>query len=177
MCELSPPESWLPVVGYEGLYEVSDLGQVRSLDRTDCRGKSCTGVLLVPMSWGDYLWVRLSRNGRRQARHVHRLVLEAFIGPCPEGMEACHGPGGSLDNSLANLRWDTHAANMEDQRQHGTKALGEGHGNAKLTDVEVDEIRRRVAAGESQRAVAADLGVHNTLVSFIVRRVYWKHVA
>lgn len=119
---MSTAEQWLPVVGHEGAYEVSDRGNVRSLDReiTTKNGKRYTrrGVALAPRRHTQgYPQVHLSGRG---SVSIHRLVLEAFIGPCPTGLEACHNDGNPENNHAANLRWDTHAGNMQDRLAHGT---------------------------------------------------------
>lgn len=116
------PETWKPVLGYEGLYEVSDHGRVRGITRRDAQGRVWPARILSPGDRSRYAVVGLWRDGKQQMAKVHRLVLEAFVGPCPEGKEACHGPAGSGDNSLGNLRWDTRSENMLDQVRHGTHA-------------------------------------------------------
>ena len=127
-----PGERWLPAVGWEGFYEVSDQGRVWSLDRwiTDTLGRKQLhgGRMMIPFpdkgslfpAGGGHLVVTLSRNGKPHQRFVHRLVLEAFVGPCPDGMQGCHGPAGAADNSLPNLRWDTGKANQQDSVREGT---------------------------------------------------------
>lgn len=112
-------ERWLPVPGYEGLYEVSDQGRVRSIDCLDRLGRRRKGRVRVLTRDGYYLKVSLSRDGKLKSFWVHALVLTAFVGPRPEGMECCHGPGGPLDNRLENLRWDTPSANSYDTVSHG----------------------------------------------------------
>lgn len=114
-------EEWRPIPGYEGIYEVSNLGRVRALARLDARGRSRSERIraLVRQPSG-HLTVALRRNGARTTAQVHRLVLEAFVGPCPRGMEACHGNDVPDDNRLANLRWDTRAANQLDSVRNGT---------------------------------------------------------
>lgn len=105
-------ERWLPVRGLESLYEVSDQGRVRSLR---------SGQVLQPARdiHGRHR-VSLYRADRiREQWLVHRLVLFAFIGPPPAGYEACHGPGGSSDHRLINLRWDTSSANKFDTVRDG----------------------------------------------------------
>lgn len=118
-------ERWLPVVDYEGLYEVSDMGSVRSLDRVvRQRGRKdrfFPGVTLAAATnIHGYPMVALCRNGRARSFKVHRLVLEAFTGPAPEGHEACHNNGNRGDARLVNLRWDDHSSNMRDRRRHGS---------------------------------------------------------
>lgn len=114
-------EVWKPVCGYEGKYEVSDHGQVRSLDRLDTAGRPVRGrIMKASTGSSGYKQVDLSGTGGAATKHVHRLVLEAFVGACPDGMEACHGDGGAVDNRLANLRWDSRSENMIDRTRHGT---------------------------------------------------------
>ena len=123
------PEQWKPVVGYEGLYEVSDHGRVRSLDKevksAVCRKGSRIrrGKILQPVRTPKgYLTAALYRNGKasRKRQYVHRLVLEAFTGPCPEGMECRHIDGDSQNNNHSNLQWSTHKENCQDKIDHGT---------------------------------------------------------
>lgn len=111
----------MPVVGYEGIYEVSDLGGVRALPRTDAQG--CKRRLRVfspsPMDAWGHLGVKLRREGVVRSFYVHRLVLEAFVGPCPSGMEGCHWNDVADDNRLPNLRWATKSANRFDCVRNG----------------------------------------------------------
>ena len=107
-------ERWRTVPGFEGFYEVSDLGRVRN---------SRTGHILSPRpEKGGYLRVCLSRANRAQRKElkVHRLVLAAFVGPCPDGMEGCHDDGDPSNNRLDNLRWDTRSGNIADTLTQGT---------------------------------------------------------
>lgn len=118
-------ERWLPVPDYEGLYEVSDQGRVRSLPRGAAtyggRAWSRNGQILKPApSVGSALTVGLSVGGERRTWRVHTLVLLAFVGPRPDGLQCCHGNGDFADNRLGNLRWDTPSSNMIDRFNHGT---------------------------------------------------------
>jgi len=166
-------ERWLPYPGYAGFYEVSDLGNVRSLARTTTRGK----ILKPRISPRGYRLVVLSKYGQHAERRVARMVLETFIGPCPPGQEACHGPGGSLDDSLPNLCWGTKSKNHgEDRVRDGTSNQGERCASAKLTAAIVIECRRRYAAGETQRALAAEFGVDQSSISDAIRGETWGHL-
>lgn len=113
-------EIWRPVVGYPG-YLVSDRGRVRSIDRYDGRGWRIKGRLLrLRVGSKGYLTASLWRSGRGRNRPAHRLVLEAFVGPCPTEMETRHLNGVPSDNRLVNLAWGTRRANAMDKKRHGT---------------------------------------------------------
>lgn len=116
-------EVWRPVVGAEGLYEVSNLGRVRGVDRVDGQGRHWPGRIRALGNTGKYKTVPLYIEGRQTPKIVHRLVLESFVGPCPDGMEACHNDGNPHNNRLDNLRWDTHTENMYDVVRHGRHHL------------------------------------------------------
>ena len=101
-------EVWLPVEGFD--YEVSSMGKVR--------GKN--GELRPLRASDGHFQVALYRDKKPNRKLVHRIVLETFIGPCPEGMETCHGDGNPAHNWLSNLRWGTQGDNMRDRVRHGT---------------------------------------------------------
>lgn len=114
-------EQWRPVVGYEGAYEVSDLGRVRSLDRITDRGRRWRGRLMTPATMpAGYQVVTLWRDGAQRTHLVHRLVLTAFVGPQSARTEVRHGDGDPANNALTNLAWGTHSENQHDQVAHGT---------------------------------------------------------
>lgn len=119
-------ERWRPIAGYEGYYEVSNWGRVRGVPRVVKRSDGVPqvipGVVLqaIPNRFrGGYLQLVLHKNGRRANAKVHRLVLETFVGPCPDGMVACHNDGDVENNYLDNLRWDSASANNWDLVTHG----------------------------------------------------------
>lgn len=99
-------QKWLPVLNFEGLYEISDQADVRSVRR---------GIVLRQYrERKGYRSVSLYRNGRKSTRRVHVLMAEVFLGPRPAGLEVCHGPAGVDDNTPGNLRWDTSKSNSGD---------------------------------------------------------------
>lgn len=121
-----PGERWVPVVGYQDYYEVSDLGRVRGVDRVvpnprtgsqRVRGR----ILKQGRHPKGYPQVHLQANGIDRSQPVHRIVTAAFLGPCPPGQEVRHGPSGQLDNRLTNLSYGTRRENHQDQRRDGTK--------------------------------------------------------
>lgn len=162
-------EEWRPIVGFEGRYEVSDLGRVRGLrfgrvkKDTEKQGKR-------------YRLVGLSKNNRGRSYSVHRLVAEAFHGPCPEGMECCHLNGDPADNRAANLTYATRKENHAHKLLHGTEQIGERHGQARLTDSVVLSIRRRVRCGEQFTALASEFGVTDTCVRRAATGYTWRHL-
>lgn len=122
----------------------------------------------------------------RVEKKVHHLVLEAFVGPCPTGMEGCHFPDRDpSNNNLTNLRWGTRSDNCRDAVIHGTflggvngtKPLGEKHPLAKLTDQDVRAIRAGYKNGDSKEGLARRFGISAKNVRLIVTRMTWRHVA
>ena len=110
-------ERWLPVPGYEGLYLVSDWGRVRSLPRATTSGRI---LKLQPANKLGHLSVALSRQGVVRRHLVHRLVMEAFVGPCPEGQQVRHWDGNPANNKLSNLLYGTPSEDGYDRVRHGT---------------------------------------------------------
>jgi hypothetical protein len=156
-------EIWKPIPDYEGLYEVSDQGRVRSRTRT-----------LRPGRVGGYAHLVLSKRGKRRGFLVHRLVLLAHVGRCPDGHESSHLNGDRCDNRLANLAWETASANNARKHDHGTmpRPRGELAGNAKLTWSDVRAIRSRFPA-ETKAELARAFGVDPTNIAHIVNRRRW----
>ena len=116
-------EKWRPILGFKG-YEVSDMGRVRSLPRKRLDGYCrLEGKMLSVRGTGPGGRPRVSlsrKNNKRAWKLVYRLVLEAFVGPCPKGKEACHYPDRTVTNcKLKNLRWGYHRENAEHMIAHG----------------------------------------------------------
>lgn len=160
------PERWLPVPGWPA-YEVSDLGNVRKGDRP-----------ITAFDQGsNHFQVWLRRGGERKQLYVHRLVLTAFVGQCPPGMQCRHLDGNGANNRLDNLRWGTPSENNIDQLRHGTFP------HRKLTDEQVAEIRATYTGGNRtarvREALAARFGVTPRTIQFAVsstRTGTWRHL-
>lgn len=153
-------EQWRYVVGFEGWYEVSDLGRVRRVRR----GQGARMGVLKPHLRGSharvkYASVSLYRDGCRVEPSVHSLVLHAFTGPRPPGMEGCHDDCDSLNNRHTNLRWGTRPDNRKDSIRHGTLRYGSRHPYAKANEVDVERIRDLGAAGCSSSEIASWIGL------------------
>lgn len=117
------------------------------------------------------------RNGKKYAfKAIHRLVLETFRGPCPEGLEGCHNDGDPFNNSLSNLRWDTQKSNMTDRDKHGRTARGIRSGMAKLDEAKVIKIRKLYNEGASQSSIGSLYGLHQSTISDVILKQTWKHV-
>lgn len=121
-------EQWRPIPGWENLYEVSDIGRVRSLDRlvTYPAGgqRLFKGRILQDRLFPrtGHRMVSLKRHSVGETFRVHRLVMLTFVGPRPDGLHICHNNGVPDDNRLSNLRYDTASSNVRDAVQHGTQA-------------------------------------------------------
>lgn len=138
---------WIP--GFRGYYKVSSRGRVKSVDRYTKHWRGGVtlrkGKLLKQTFDSDgYKFVSLSKNGKSYPYRVHVLVLTAFTGPCPTGMEARHLDGKSWNNKRTNLRWGTRFANAQDRIKHGTNRGG----RRKLSDTDKEKIRRYIQDAE-----------------------------
>ncbi|MGE8328881.1 NUMOD4 motif-containing HNH endonuclease [Pseudomonas urmiensis] len=171
-------EIWKDIVGFEGYYQVSDLGRVRSVDRelVNSRGHNqrFPGVMIVITGDGSgYQKFLAHKAGAKKNLLVHTCVLEAFTGPGPDGYECCHGNGNRKDNRHSNLRWGTKAENAKDKELHGTAIKGAYSQNSKLTDQDVASI---LCSPDSHAQVAARHGVTAELVGLIRNGKAWKHI-
>jgi len=157
------PERWRRCPSHPN-YEVSDLGRVR---RASTGPNTWVGrILKIHVNSKGYTRYTLTGDRRYFA---HRLVLEAFVGPCPDGHECSHLNDAPSDNRLVNLAWETRAANLA-RIQH---AVGEARYNAKLTAADVLAIR---ASSLSNRALARAYGVCNATIGEARLRKTWKHI-
>lgn len=176
MTDPTRTERWLPVPGYEGFYEVSSFGQVKSIRHMTQAGWR-GGKLLTPFPDADgYLRVSLSRYSKVRSYPVHMLVLRTFVREPLPGEQGRHGTDGKLCNNIRNLSWGTPLDNSNDKYRDGTMARGERQGNAKLTEDKVRAIRRRYTAGEAKATLAHYYDISQIHVSRIVLYQSWKHV-
>ena len=171
-------EEWRSAPGYEGLYDVSNLGRVRSYLRP---GHHKVKKAPVPRIMSEsvtkgYKTVALTKDGRYRSYRVHRLVLQAFAGPCPAQLEAAHINGDHHDNRIANLAWMSHQENESHKKQHGTDPKGERNGLAKLAEWEVIEIKYLLSKGIPQAKLARLFDISPTAIKEIASGHRWGHV-
>jgi hypothetical protein len=171
-------EIWKAIWGFEGWYEVSSFGRVRALPRKiwDRRGyaKPFQGkILRTPPDGFGYSQVNLSKYGKRTHTKVHLLVLETFVGPCPEGCEALHKDDVKKNNALRNLRWGTRLENNADKILNGKQAWGENQGSSKLTVKQVLRIRK---SRLMQKDLAAQFGASQGQIHKVQSRKHWRNV-
>lgn len=177
-------ESWRPVSGFEGYYEVSSEGRVRSLERrvfvTPSR-QSANGywravrerVLKPSLSVGYNAYVLWKEHQSIQSRGSV-LVARAFHGPRPEGTYVCHRDGNRTNDAAANLYYGTPSENVADARRHGTLCIGERAGASKLLATEVLAIRE---SNQTQQVIASRYGLSQAQVSRIRHRRQWSHLS
>ncbi len=168
-------DQFRPIEGYPA-YRVSRDGEVQSRwSRTVHKTLTDAWLTLKPIPCRGYSTVNLGNGVGKRRFYVHRLVLEAFVGPRPHGMVCRHLDGDRANNRVENLAWGTYAENEADKLRHGTWLVGEQI-NAKLTEAEVREIRKLRVGGMtfSEIADAYEVSRHN--VKAIVYRRSWRHL-
>lgn len=174
-------ENWVDIHGYEGCYQVSDSGRVKSLGRNVVhQGIMYYQAERVMSPWNGttsaYLCVWLYRNGIRKKFSVHRLVAEHFLEEWDTSLEVNHKDGNRFNNAVGNLEMCTHWYNMQHAIQEGLKNdCGEKSTRAKLTNAQAEEIRKSYGQGGVSQAVLGRLyGVSRQTVSMIIR--YKKYI-
>lgn len=177
-------EIWKDVPGWEGLYQASSFGRIRSLDRT-IEATSRWGSPQTYHRAGQVLKLRTDKDGylgchlvqQNRSKHVkaHQLVCAAFNGIAPTGFIVAHGNGVRSDNRASNLRWASHRDNHADRIAHGTAPRGQKHPRSKLTLGQV--LRLRSASGpEFDAAIAAEAGVTIPAAQKARLGETWRHI-
>lgn len=177
-------EIWKDVEGYEGYYQVSSLGRIKSLERVVARSTGKTIVfkesILSPSSYpGEYSRVYLFVNSKKKSKYIHRLIAQAFIPNLENKPEVNHKDGDKSNNNKSNLEWATRSENM--RHAVDTKLLinkrGEEVHTAKLTEEGVLKIREMLKSGVlSDKEIASMFGIKTNTLYYIRKRLTWKHV-
>jgi hypothetical protein len=162
-------EIWKAVVGYEGKYEVSNLGRVRSYLTNSGRLSREVVRMLTPQKSTSYYHCNL----QGKSKNIHTMVLEAFIGLRPTNMEACHKDNNKSNNTLYNLEWGTKSKNQQDRIRHGTTARGERHKKHKLTKEQVLQILELLQNKMPHRKIAKMFSVSRSAIDHISTGLLW----
>lgn len=174
-------ETWKPIVGYEGFYDISDLGRVKRVKRgqrtrpgfilkihgayTSRRGVRCKLVTGYP-----YVGLSHGKKGTTKKKRIHQAVAEAFLGPLPSGNQIHHKDGDVANNRLANLEYVTRHAHFNDKHD---ALRGVANGNSKLTPA---DVRIVMSSDESAIKLGKRLGVTQGTVLAIRNGKTWRHV-
>lgn len=168
---------WKEIPGWEGFYEASETGLIRSVPRWIFQGNRwgqqmrCWRNMVVLRQTANsrgYLGVTLQGNGRRITAAVHQLVALAFLGPCPEGMEVCHNDGDQTDNRVEKLRYDTPSENVRDALRHGTFSAGIRHYKYRM-DIDEAAVLRLRSEGWTYERLAKQFGIGEATVGRILK--------
>ena len=171
-------EQWKSIPGFLA-YDVSNMGNIRGWSFRRCLRKK--PYIRKLNKQNKHLQIDLWINGRKYTKSVHRLVLMAFVGPCPENMECCHNDGNGENNHVENLRWDTQQENMNDMVRHGHTCKGRvrttRNHNSILSENQVLEIRELFKKGVLVTQIADEYkGIVNyNAIIRVVNRVNYKY--
>jgi hypothetical protein len=188
----SVDEIWKPVRGYEGLYEVSNIGRVKSLPKPIRRTKSTyitkPKILALPVHESGYYRLNLRKDGKTKTRYVQNLVLEAFVSKRPRLQDADHIDKNIKNNRLSNLRWLPVLYNsgkvgyanpntrIHQQRRNGRIKNGEMMPWTKLTSDQVVIIKKLLASGEGNLSISKKFNVTASTISGIKRGKSWQQI-
>lgn len=171
-------EIWMPVPGWEGFYEASSLGRVRSLERMsrvnslmpDVKRLMGGKIRKIFTDSRGYQHINMSANGLRKCYMLHQVILLSFRGEPEPGQGCRHLDGNPSNNNIENLIWGTHLENMGDRKRHGRYAVGEDHPMSKLKREDVKDI---IASPETGTALANKYNMGQSQISRIRRGKAW----
>ncbi len=166
-------EIWKNVNGYEGLYQVSNLGNVKSLGNNFSRKER---LLKLSTQSKGYLTVVLQKNAIRKMVLVHRLVAEHFIGNTESKPQINHINGDKTYNSIENLEWVSHRENLDHAIKNNLTLKGEENRNSKLKNVDVIEIHSLLQKGTTTKELSESYNVSYSTIDGIRTNRYWKHL-
>lgn len=179
-------EQWRDIPGWDGAYQASTLGRIRSVTKTistlsrwgtphvyQREGR----VLKLSVDKDGYLTCHLRHAGRSKKGGVHRFVCEAFHGEAPSPQhEAAHGDGVRTNNVPDNIRWATTKENFDDRYRHGTAPVGSAHGKAMINERDVLTIRARRRRGEAYASIAKDFPLKEGAILKVALGHTWGHI-
>lgn len=179
-------EVWKDIPDYEGYYQVSNLGRVRSLEHKVTQagrsGSIChcvyKGRILKPeVGVSGRLRVALCKNNKVKRFFVHRLVLESFVGPCPEGKVGCHRDDNCLNNVPENLYWGTVQENIQDEIRNDKVRRGEDNGTSKITSDIAKLVKENCLTKQLKRKDFCEkYNITIWIYKHIQSNTTWKHI-
>lgn len=173
-------EIWKDIPQYEGMYQASNLGNIKSLKRKKWNGFDYQEVIEKILSQKlheGYKYVNLCKKGEQKLIGVHRLVALAFLNNPDNKKYVHHKDNNPQNNNVDNLEWCTQKENISYSVQQGRFNQGTLSPRTKFTEADITEIRKRIESKEiSQNKIAKELGVSQNCISEIVNRKTWKHI-
>lgn len=174
-------EIWKDIIDYVGYYQVSNYGNIRSLDRVSSRVQNGKTVLqpldgamfILNPGTNGYITVSLTKNGIIKRFYVHELVMTHFTGERPNSMQICHLNGIRCDNNVFNLRYDTPIGNALDRHLHGTDAKGVNNPMAILNEEQV-KIIKNMLISKTIKQVSETLGINYSTIRNIKNGSNWN---
>ncbi|WP_093021208.1 NUMOD4 domain-containing protein [Sphingobium sp. YR768] len=176
---MTTPEEWRDIPGWEGLYQASSLGRIRSLPRNvvrgSIRGRTKIRILTAGIKSTGYPHVTLTAGESEVTIAVHRLVCSAFHGTAPKSTsQVAHRDGTRINNKPENLRWVSAKENAEDRHSHGRTVKGARHHNLKYSDEQVSIVRRLKSEGKTYSQIAEFVGCSRSQAFNIVKHTQRK---
>jgi hypothetical protein len=180
-CYLLETRKFITIKDWENFYQISNDGLAKSLERIIMRGNGAVKpvkerILKPRHDLQGYFQVDLHKDGKKKTYYIHTLVCTAFHGECPEGMQCLHKDNNKWNNHESNLHWGTPKENCFDKIANGTTQRGEQCPTAKLTQIQVDEIRRLYVPRIYTLQMLADkFNVSFQNISDIINYQIWKY--
>lgn len=184
MIENLENEEWKPIVGYESAYEISNLGRVKALSRTQKMpgngGFKVSPEIILKQHKTNHghLYIDLTKENKRKKYLIHRLVAIHFISNPNNYPNVLHGDNDSTNNNKNNLSWGTQAMNMHDKIRHSTHKKGEDIPNCILTELQVKEIKTlyNKKKGFTYKKIGELYNVNKGTIGDIIKERTWKHI-
>ena len=171
-------EIWKDIKDYEGHYQISNFGRIKSIDRiiiyADHRIYKYKSKILKCELTKGYLTVKLYLATNKRAYRLNRLVAQAFIVNPKNKPEVNHRDGNKLNNHITNLEWMTFDENMAHSAKNGLSASGERNGRSKLNEFQINVIRK--CSGLTNAELADIFTVSKSNISFIKTRKTWNNL-
>jgi DNA-directed RNA polymerase specialized sigma subunit len=172
-------EVWKNISDYEGVYQVSNMGRIKSLRRLDSIGKSRKERLLISIPNAEgYIRTELNKNGKRHMFSTHRLVAKAFLANPTNKPQINHLDGNKQNNLLSNLEWCSPSENIIHAHKNGLSkpVKGEQVGTHKLSEKEAKEIRNLKGKGLSQIVIGKMFNISHSTVGRIQNNKCWVNI-